>query len=64
VFAARAAFESGMNVISDLTNETAEKRQKWILLAGEYGASIDAIVLDTSVSVCFNVVPSYLRSDH
>lgn len=58
MFAARAAFGSGMNVISDLTNETAEKRRKWILLAEEYEASIDAIVLDTSISVCFNVVSS------
>ena len=59
MFAASAAFGSGMNVISDLTNETAEKRRKWILLAEEYGASIDAIVLDTSISVCFNVVSLY-----
>jgi len=53
-----------MNVISDLTNETAEKRRKWILLAEEYEASIDAIVLDTSISVCFNAVLSYFQSDH
>lgn len=53
VLAARKAFDSGMNVISDLTNETAEKRRKWILLAEEYGASIDAIVLDTTFSVCY-----------
>ncbi|KAI5794353.1 hypothetical protein DFH27DRAFT_133388 [Peziza echinospora] len=54
VFAAKAAFSSGMNVISDLPNETPEKRRKWIELAKEYGASIDAIVLDTSIMVCFN----------
>ncbi|KAF8466437.1 hypothetical protein BDZ91DRAFT_725420 [Kalaharituber pfeilii] len=52
VFAAKAAFSSGMNVISDLSNESPVKRWKWIQLAQEYGASIDAIVLDTSVTTC------------
>ena len=46
-----------MNVISDLTNETAVKRRKWITLAEEYGASIDAIVLDTSISVGYHYYP-------
>lgn len=64
VFAARAAFGSGMNVISDLTNETAEKRRKWILLAEEYEASIDAIVLDTSISTCHQRITNIYTKLH
>lgn len=51
VTAARHAFLKGMHIISDMTNETAEKRSKWVSVAEEFGASMDAIVLDTSQSV-------------
>ncbi|KAF8451262.1 hypothetical protein BGX38DRAFT_1183781 [Terfezia claveryi] len=53
-----------MNVISDLTNETAEKRRKWILLAEEYEASIDAIVLDTSISTCHQRITNIYTKLH
>lgn len=52
--AARHAFLTGLNIICDMTNETAEKRSKWVSVAEEFGASMDAIVLDTPESVSQN----------
>lgn len=61
VAAARQAFLTRMNIISDMTNETAEKRRKWVSVAEEFGASMDAIVLDTSQSVSEINLPLHIR---
>ena len=49
---ARSLLMSEYKVLIDATNTTKKRRAQWLRLAQEFGLTLDAFVMDTSVEEC------------
>ncbi len=48
----RSLLASEHRVLVDATNTTKKRRAQWVKLAGEFGLTLDAYVMDTPVEEC------------